>query len=47
MLKSQRDLAVRIMDELSRVLPEWVWLNDVSFEAKNRPDPRAMPFPIT
>jgi Tfp pilus assembly protein PilN len=31
LLKSQRDLAVRIMDELSRVLPEWVWLNDVTF----------------
>ena len=34
-LKSQRDLAVRIMDELSRVLPEWVWLNDVTFGNKN------------
>lgn len=34
-LKSQRDLAVRIMDELSRVLPEWVWLNDVTFGSKN------------
>jgi len=34
LLKSQRDLAVRIMDELSRVLPEWVWLNDVTFGTK-------------
>jgi len=35
LLKSQRDLAVRIMEELSRVLPEWVWLNDVTFGTKN------------
>jgi Tfp pilus assembly protein PilN len=35
LLKSQRDLAVRIMDQLSRVLPEWVWLNDVTFETKS------------
>jgi type IV pilus assembly protein PilN len=31
-LKSQQDLAVRIMDELSRNLPEWVWLNEVTFD---------------
>jgi type IV pilus assembly protein PilN len=31
-LKSQQDLAVRIMDELSRKLPEWVWLNEVTFD---------------
>jgi Tfp pilus assembly protein PilN len=35
LLKSQRDLAVRIMDQLSRVLPEWVWLNEVTFGAKS------------
>ena len=35
LLKSQRDLAVRIMDELSRLLPEWVWLNDVTFGTKS------------
>jgi len=35
LLKSQRDLAVRIMDELSRVLPEWVWLNDVTYGTKS------------
>jgi Tfp pilus assembly protein PilN len=34
-LKSQQDLAVRIMDELSKKLPEWVWLNEVSFDSKN------------
>jgi Tfp pilus assembly protein PilN len=34
-LKSQQDLAVRIMDELSKTLPEWVWLNEVSFDSKN------------
>ncbi len=32
-LKSQQDLAVRIMDELSRNLPEWVWLNEVSTDS--------------
>ena len=35
LLKPQRDLAVRIMDELSRVLPEWVWLNDVTYGTKS------------
>lgn len=34
-LKSQQDLAVRIMDELSRSLPDWVWLNEVGYDAKN------------
>ena len=34
-LKSQQDLAVRIMDELSKSLPDWVWLNEVSYDAKN------------
>jgi len=34
-LKSQQDLAVRIMDELSKTLPEWVWLNEVGFDSKN------------
>ncbi len=34
-LKSQQDLAVRIMDELSRGLPDWVWLSDVAYDAKN------------
>jgi type IV pilus assembly protein PilN len=33
-LNSQRDLASRLMDELSRRLPEWVWLNEVIFDAK-------------
>jgi type IV pilus assembly protein PilN len=31
-LKSQREIAVRIMDELSKNLPEWVWLNEVTYE---------------
>ena len=35
LLKSQRDLAVRIMDELSRDLPEWVWMSDVTFGIKS------------
>jgi type IV pilus assembly protein PilN len=35
LLKSQQDLAVRVMDELSRGLPEWVWLNEVSTDSKN------------
>ncbi len=32
LLKEQRGLAVRIMDELSRNLPDWVWLNQVTFD---------------
>jgi len=35
LLKSQQDLAVRVMDELSRGLPEWVWLDEVSTDSKN------------
>jgi type IV pilus assembly protein PilN len=35
LLKSQQDLAVRVMDELSRGLPEWVWLNEVSTDSKS------------
>lgn len=34
-LKSQQDMAVRIMDELSRSLPDWVWLNEVGYDSKN------------
>lgn len=34
-LKAQQDLAVRIMDQLSRSLPDWVWLNEVGYDAKN------------
>jgi Tfp pilus assembly protein PilN len=34
-LKSQQDLAVRIMDELSRNLPDWVWLDEVGYDSKN------------
>ncbi len=34
-LKSQQDLAVRIMDELSKSLPDWVWLNEVGYDARN------------
>ncbi len=34
-LKSQQDMAVRIMDELSRSLPDWVWLNEIGYDAKN------------
>jgi Tfp pilus assembly protein PilN len=33
-LNAQRDLAPRLMDELSRRLPEWVWLSDVTYDDK-------------
>ncbi len=33
-LKVQQDTAVRIMDELSRRLPEWVWLTELSFQGQ-------------
>lgn len=33
-LRSQQDLAARIMDQLSRSLPDWVWLSEVSYDAK-------------
>lgn len=33
-LIAQQDLAVRIMDDLSRNLPEWVWLTEVTYDTK-------------
>lgn len=33
-LNAQRDLAPRLMDELSRRLPDWVWLSEVVYDAK-------------
>lgn len=33
-LRSQQDLAARIMDQLSRSLPDWVWLSEVTYDAK-------------
>jgi Tfp pilus assembly protein PilN len=33
-LNAQRDMAPRLMDELSRRLPEWVWLSEVVFDEK-------------
>ncbi len=33
-LKAQQDTAVKILDELSRRLPEWVWLTELSFQGK-------------
>jgi Tfp pilus assembly protein PilN len=33
-LNAQRDMAPRLMDELSRRLPDWVWLNEVVFDEK-------------
>jgi type IV pilus assembly protein PilN len=33
-LNAQRDLAPRLLDELSRRLPEWVWLTEVVYDAK-------------
>jgi type IV pilus assembly protein PilN len=31
-LKAQREIAVRIMDEMSKGLPDWVWLTEVTYE---------------
>jgi type IV pilus assembly protein PilN len=33
-LNAQRDLAPRLMDELSGRLPEWVWLSEVTYDEK-------------
>lgn len=33
-LNAQRDLTPRLMDEFSRRLPEWVWLTEVTYDAK-------------
>ena len=33
-LNAQRGLAPRIMDELSRRIPEWVWLSEVVYDDK-------------
>ena len=33
-LNAQRDLVPRLMDELSRRLPDWVWLSEVSYDSK-------------
>lgn len=33
-LNAQRDMAPRLMDEISRRLPEWVWLTDVVYDDK-------------
>jgi Tfp pilus assembly protein PilN len=33
-LNAQRDLAPRLMDEMSRRLPDWVWLTDIIFDDK-------------
>lgn len=33
-LNAQRDLAPRLMDELSRRLPEWVWLTELVYDDK-------------
>ncbi|MFP4082361.1 MAG: PilN domain-containing protein [Candidatus Aminicenantes bacterium] len=34
-LKSFQEVAVRIMDELSRTLPEWVWLTETTYRGQN------------
>ncbi len=34
-LKAQQEMAVRTMDEISRLIPDWVWLNEISFDSKN------------
>ncbi len=33
-LKAQQEYPVRIMDELSRALPDWVWLTDMTYNNK-------------
>ncbi len=33
-LNAQRDLTPRLMDEMSRRLPDWVWLTEVTYDAK-------------
>lgn len=33
-LKAQQDVAVKILDELSQRLPEWVWLTELTFKEK-------------
>jgi len=33
-LNAQRDMAPRLMDELSRRLPEWVWLSEIVYDDK-------------
>jgi Tfp pilus assembly protein PilN len=33
-LNAQRDLAPRLMDELGRRLPDWVWLSEVTYDDK-------------
>jgi type IV pilus assembly protein PilN len=33
-LNAQRDLAPRLMDEMSRRLPDWVWLTEITYDAK-------------
>jgi type IV pilus assembly protein PilN len=33
-LNAQRDMAPRLMDELNRRLPEWVWLSEVTYDEK-------------
>lgn len=33
-LNAQRDMAPRLMDEISRRLPDWVWLSEVVYDAK-------------
>jgi type IV pilus assembly protein PilN len=34
-LKARQEDAVKIMDELSKNIPEWVWLTDASFDSQN------------
>lgn len=34
-LRAQQDKAVNIMDELSRKLPEWVWLTELTCDGQN------------
>jgi type IV pilus assembly protein PilN len=33
-LRAQQDLAARMMDQLSRSLPDWVWLSEVTYDSK-------------
>lgn len=33
-LRAQQDMAARMMDQLSRSLPDWVWLSEVNYDSK-------------
>ena len=34
-LKAQQELAIHTMDEMSKLLPEWVWLTETSYDSRS------------